>query len=351
MQEPEWQLATPPGVGPVKSKPILLWILMIVVLVGTTIAAFVVPLPMFYAYKPGPVKDIEALVEVSDAPTYSSEGKLYMTTVNLDASVTFSEWVGSAFSGGETQIVPKEQIIGDGSLEDEIEQQRAEMRDSKTHAQEVAFAALGLGRPTGDGALVVNTLDGYPANGVLERDDVIVAIDGSPIETTCDVGRAIDSHGVGEEVNLTVKRDGVRETISLQTVPNPDDPNSSFLGIAMDDVNYEFEPGVSVRFDTGEIAGPSAGLMMSLALYDQLTPEDLTDGRRIAGTGTIQCDGGVGPIGGIQQKVAGAEQEGAEVFLAPEGNAADAREVADDIEIIAISTFDEALEYLEGLRG
>ena len=118
----------------------------------------------------------------------------------------------------------------------------------------------------------------------------------------------------------------------------------------MEEINYEFDPGLDVKFDPGEIAGPSAGLMLALQIYDRLTPDDLTHGKQIAGTGEISCDGGVGPIGGIEQKVAGAAREGAEIFLAPTLNAADAREAAgDDIQVVSISTFDDAVKFLEGL--
>jgi PDZ domain-containing protein len=111
-------------------------------------------------------------------------------------------------------------------------------------------------------------------------------------------------------------------------------------------LHFKFDPGVKVDFKTGRIAGPSAGLMLSLALYDLLTPEDLTAGHEIAGTGTLECGGGVGPIGGIQQKVAGAKAQGAEIFLAPLANVDEARVVADGIEIVPIGTFRDAIEYL-----
>ncbi len=349
MQTSEWDLDTPPGIKPVRRKPFWLWILLSVGLVLLIIAAFTVPLPMFYAYRPGPVRDIEALVNVEDVPTYSSEGKLYMTTVNLDPQVTFSEWIGASFSP-EVAIVDKSSVLGDLSLDEQIEQQQAEMQSSKQHAREVVFAALGLGKPTGDGARVLATIDGLPADGVLREGDVILEVNGGPVETTCEVGRLIDQSDVGETISIKVRRGRETHTFELEAAANPDDPGSPFIGVSMEDVNYRFDPGASVRFETGKIAGPSAGLMMSLALYDKLTPDDLTGGRQIAGTGTIACDGGVGPIGGIQQKVAGAEERGAVVFLAPESNAADARAVADEIEVVAISTFDEALDYLEGFE-
>ena len=115
----------------------------------------------------------------------------------------------------------------------------------------------------------------------------------------------------------------------------------------MTDVNYRFDPGVSVDFSTDQVAGPSAGLMLTLGLYDRLTPADLTHGRTIAGTGTIDCGGRVEPIGGVTQKVAAAESKGAELFLAPAGNVVEARAAADDIKVVSVSTFDDALEHLQ----
>ena len=100
-------------------------------------------------------------------------------------------------------------------------------------------------------------------------------------------------------MTVTVRRGGEKKTFELRSIAHPEDPKAAFLGIQMEEVNYRFDPGVDVEFDAGDIAGPSAGLMFSLSLYDQLTPDDLTGGRKIAGTGTIDCDGGVGPIGGV----------------------------------------------------
>jgi PDZ domain-containing protein len=159
---------------------------------------------------------------------------------------------------------------------------------------------------------------------------------------------AIRSTEPGDELALTIERDSEERSVTVDTVENPNEPGVAFLGVAMEEADYDFDTDIEVRFKTGEIAGPSAGLMFTLALYDQLTPDDLTGGRKIAGTGTIGCDGVVGPIGGIEQKIAGAEQAGAEVFLVPDGNVEAARGIADEIEIVAITDFDEALEYLEG---
>jgi PDZ domain-containing protein len=91
--------------------------------------------------------------------------------------------------------------------------------------------------------------------------------------------------------------------------------------------------------------------MFTLAVYNAVTPDDITGGRKIAGTGTISLDGSVGPIGGVQQKVAAAEAAGAEYFLAPAENYNDARLVARHIKIVKIATVDEALAFLQGISG
>lgn len=339
----------PLAVQPVKGPGLWRWVAVIAVGFALVVAAFTLPLPMFYAYLPGPVSDIQELVEVDGAEVYSSEGNLYLTTVSVDIRVTFVDMVQALFDPN-TDVVEKNQVTGGQSFDDLERQQLEAMRSSKQHAEEVAFGALGLATPTGDGALIEGVGEGLPAEGILAEGDVIVEIDGREVETTCDVGRVIDENPPGEDVSITVRRDGRLRTLEVTSGSNPENPQGGFLGIFMSDVNYEFDPGVDVEFETGDIAGPSAGLMFTLALYDKLTADDLTGGRSIAGTGTIACDGGVGAIGGIRQKVAGAEEEGATVFLSPAANFAEAEEAAGGgIEVVSVATFAQAIEYLESL--
>lgn len=332
------------------SPPVVKRVALVGAAAALLFAAGVVPLPLIYAFLPGPARDVGRLVEISDANTYSSEGRFFLTTVSVDTQVTFLEWVVAVFDANRA-IVFKDQLAPAGVSLDELEeQQRADMTDSKRHAQEVALVALGYDAPTGDGAQVEDTIPGRPAAGRLQPGDVIVSVDGESVATTCEVGAAVADRGVGEEIKIVVRRNGERLTYRLETAANPDDPNEPFLGVAMSDADYDFEPGVNVRFKTGKIAGPSAGLMFALALYDRLTSDDLTGGRQIAGTGTIECDGGVGPIGGVEEKVAGAERRGAEIFLTPEANAGAARGAAGKVEVVAVSTFREAVDYLENLE-
>jgi Lon-like protease len=310
-------------------------------------AAFFLPLPMFFGFLPGPVRDVEDLVNVRGRATYSSQGSLYLTTVSLDPKVTVVDWIVASIDPTKS-IVSRDEVTGGESLSESQQRQEQEMENSKRDAQVVALGALGLAFPTGDGALVSGVVPSGPAEGILRQGDVIVDVGGQSTETLCDVSREIGERHPGESVVLTVERDGERESETVSAGTHPEIPGRAYLGIGMAS-DYEFTPPFDVEFETGRIAGPSAGMMFSLALYDRLTPDDLTNGNDVAGTGTITCDGTVGPIGGIEQKVAGAEQQGAEVFLAPAANAEQARSAADEIKVVPVETFQDALDYLEGL--
>jgi PDZ domain-containing protein len=315
--------------------------------VAVIIGAFSIPIPIVFGYLPGPVRNVEDLVNVRGATTYSSEGGLYLTTVSVDPQVTLVEWIAMAIDPTKA-VVSREEVTGGQSLDDLQRQQQQQMTDSKRDAKVVAISALGMAYAKGDGAFVEGTVPDQPADGVLRKGDVIVSVNDSETATLCDVGREIGTHDPGDEISVEVVRDGRKVRVALTAAENPTIPGRAYLGVAMSP-QYEFDPGFTVDFKTGDIAGPSAGLMFALALYDQLTPDDLTNGRRIAGTGVIGCDGSVQPIGGIEQKVAGAERRGAEAFFAPKANADAARAAADGIEVVPVETFDDALRYLESL--
>jgi PDZ domain-containing protein len=324
------------------------WRRVALALVGIALlyAAFVVPIPIFFEYLPGPVRDVESLLHVQGAPTYASEGHLYLTTVYIDVSVTLAQVVESMLRSDAT-IVLRQDVTGGQSIPQLLKENRQMMTSSKLQAEVAVLTALGLGHPTGDGAKIQATSPGSPSAHVLRKGDIVVAVDGQAVGTTCDAGRLIQDHSVGQKVALTIERKGAKKQVTVTTAGNPQDATAPYLGVLWSDLHFHFDPKVEVDFSTGRIAGPSAGLMFALALYDKLTPDDLTGGGKIAGTGAIQCDGAVGPIGGIQQKVSAAESQGAQIFLAPRSEAKDAESVASKIKIVPVSTFEDAVTYLE----
>jgi PDZ domain-containing protein len=343
------QQVTSPGDGSEKGGPgwrRAAWATVGLVLVYIS---FVVPIPIFFEYLPGPVRDVESLLRVKGVPTYASQGHLYLTTVYIDTTVTLAQVVESLFRSDAT-IVLRQQATGGQSIPQLLKENTRMMSSSKMQAEVAVLSKLGLGHPTGDGAEVQATAPGSPAQGVLAKGDIVVGVDGQKIGTTCAAGKLIQGHRVGQAVALTIERSGVRKQVRITTASNPQNPGVPYLGVLWTDRHYRFQPKVHVAFATGRIEGPSAGLMFALALYDKLTPNDLTAGRKIAGTGAIQCDGAVGPIGGIQEKVSAAEAAGAQIFLAPSSEAGDARAVAHDIQVVSITTLDSAVRYLQSLN-
>jgi Lon-like protease len=345
MLEPEWKQPDPPDARPVKARnPWTIFIVVGVVLLLLAIA-FLVPIPIFWRLVPGSVEDVEGLVQIDGATDYASSGALYFTTVRVDQDVTFSEWVGTAFDD-KSVVVLEEDFTGGGSEEDVARQAREDMRASKRGARDVAFTALSLLEP---GARVKRVLPDSPAEGRLKVGDVILSVAGTPVYTSCETGAVIRSQSVGKAIEIELLRDGKEMTVSA--TPEALDeryPDLPLVGIEMNDKQPD-ESLPEVTIDTGDVGGPSAGLMFALAIYDRLTPDDLTKGRDIAGTGAISCDGAVAPIGGITQKIAAAEDQGAEIFLAPEANFEEAQAAADDIDVVSVGTFDDAVRYLSGL--
>jgi len=347
MQDERFAQPDPPGMTPVKGVSVWRYVVIVVLVLGLGAAAFFAPIPVVFIYLPGPMRDAEELVQAADAKTYSSEGSLYMTTITVDTEVTFVDMLLAAVHPDQ-EVVMREQVTGGQSLEDLRVSQRAEMRASQSSAKQVALTELGFDPPTGEGAEIVGIIVDSPAERDLRETDVIVGIDGRPIRTTCDVGSVMNAKEPGELATILYERDDARRRTEVRLARSPFGPGA-FLGVEMRTVDFSFSPGVEVTFDTGRIAGPSAGLMLALALYDQLTPEDLTAGREIAGTGTLDCDGEVGAIGGIRQKIAAARARGVEIFLAPAGSIEEARQAGEGINVVPVDTFAAALDYLSNL--
>jgi len=294
-----------------------------------------------FSVSPGPAKDVLPLIEVKGHPTYRPDAAMLLTTVNLlrvDAFSAVRGWIDPAID-----VVPERAIVPPGQSEEEFDEiARSQMDQSK-----IAAVVLTLQRLTeypdehGAGALVQDVLDGSPADGKLFAGDLIVAVDDLPVEDVAQVSRAIRSTGGERRLTLAIEAGGKERTVRVLPRHDPDE-GRPILGVILVET-FPFE----VTIGSGDIGGPSAGLMWALGVYDLLTPGDLAGGRRIAGTGEIELDGTVGPIGGIEQKIVAAERAEAEVFLVPEANLEGARAVAHDIELIPVRTVAQAIRAIE----
>ena len=205
------------------------------------------------------------------------------------------------------------------------------------------------------GTVVRGFLEGAPAADVLEEDDVIVAVDGEPVDEIGELGSLMQVGGPGATHTVTVERPagGTEHTdVEITTAPAPDDPERAIIGIGTEERIVGADFPVDVTIDSGTVGGPSAGLAFTLAVLDVLTPGELTGGHRVAVTGTMSLDGTVGPIGGGAQKAVTVRDSGYEVFLVPAEEVDEIREAAgDDLQVIGVSTLEDALEALDSLGG
>lgn len=309
----------------------------------------------YYTLSPGPLYDTSDFVfVVGDEAQFEVDGEMFFLTVSLREANVFEYAAG--LLNPKVEVAPRQNIRPSGvSPEDLRRENLARMEQSKTDATFVALTKLGY-EPTytGTGALVIETVPDSAADGVLVAEDVIIAIDDNEVAFRSDVIDDLSAREIGDAVELTIQRlvEGSDEVevveVDIVLGAHTDDADRPMVGVLLDNNPPIVEFPVEVDTDTQNIGGPSAGMMFTLEIMNQLTEDDLTDGRRIAGTGTIGRDGTVGGIGGVQQKVYGAIDAGATVVLVPASNYDDALLAAGDaIVVVRVDTIDDALEYLE----
>ena len=306
---------------------------------AAVVLALVVRLPIL-ELGPGPARDVAPLIDVVEEQTFDSRGEFLLTTITYRPATAvdaITAWIDPV-----EEIVPREEIFPAGVTVEQNEQiTRSQMDGSKIAAAFVVLSRLtGYPETHGEGVLVQGIRAEAPADGSLFPGDLIVEINGRPAESKDVVASAINGTPPGGSVHLKVTAGGEERELDLVPISVPD-VDHPIIGVTLVE-NFPFEISIA----SSDIGGPSAGLMWSLGLYDLLTPGDLTGGRRIAGTGTMDLEGNVGPIGGVRFKVEAAERAGADVFLVPEGNFEEAERVADGIELVRVGDLDDALDYL-----
>ena len=311
-----------------------------VVVVVLLFAAAWLPLP-YYSEGPGPARDVVPRITFADHTRYDPTGQLDLTTVRflqLTPLTALRAWLDDTLT-----IVPKDTVYPP-NVPTTVTDQRSvsQMDQSKIAATAVALRALGYyPKEHGTGALIEAIAQNCPADGELFPGDIITKIDGRSVRDANQASALFDKIPTDQALHLTLDVDGQTERATFTRAPcGPD--GKPLVGISMID-SFPFE----VSFSSEDIGGPSAGLMWALGLYELLTPEDLTAGRTIAGTGEIGPDGRVYPIGGIANKVIAAQRAGATIFLAPKSNMADLEGVdTGDMQVIPVRTFDDALAAL-----
>lgn len=323
---------------------------------GVVVLGSVITLP-YAVLSPGPtvntIGDVpggrKPLIEVSGLPTYPASGHLNFTTVSVaggpgypvDVWTVLGAWLDSS-----KEVLPVDQVFDPKASQKQVAEENAiQMEGSQEEATAVAMRALGHRVPSH--VAIAKVLDASKAKGLLKEGDRILTVAGKAASDPDIIRSALQTVKPGASIAIEVSRSGKNISVMAPTITGQE--GQTALGVLLR-LDHDFPAKVTIN--AGDVGGPSAGLMFALGIYDRLTPGSLTQGRDIAGTGTIGEQGAVGPIGGIEQKLAGARNDGADYFLAPAANCSEAAgHVPDGLEVFKVQTFADALKTVEGIAA
>ena len=349
--------AEPPAPTPHAGSRARLWAAAVAFLVLAVLIAVAAVLPVPYiVLSPGPtfntIGEVDGvpLVEISDTTTYPVTGNLDMTTIRefgeprstLSVFQALQAWVDP-----DQAVLPRELLYQDNESGEDVDRRNAVLF-STSQSNAIAAAMTALGKTVIADLVVVAVYEGAPAYGKVNPGERILKVNGTPVTTPEEVVNGVRSGAIGSTVTLTVEREGTPIDVELVTEANPEDPSVPYIGIT---AGYNFRAEFPIEFTLEDVGGPSAGMMFALAIVDKLTPEDLTGGGHVAGTGTVDPSGQVGPIGGIRQKLAAAAGAGATLFLMPAAHCEEAQgHIPDGLTVTPVATVQEAMAALDAWR-
>jgi len=333
---------------------------------------FVLPVP-YVILVPGPPTDTlgsvphstEPVISVSGAQTYDSSGHLYLTTVGVfpgpcSSHPTLFRALSAWFDSHEA-VEPHQVICPPNQSSQAVQQENAnEMTQSQRDAMTAALLYLGY-KPTSLQVILASVSPSAPSSKVLRAGDVVLAVNGKPVHSPQELRAIVGAATIGGPITVTVDRNGTTMVLHT-TVTSDETTHRPLLGVQLDQNATFRKVKVTIGIDPNDVGGPSAGLMFTLGIIDRLTPGGLTGGKTIAGTGTIDGFGQVGPIGGIQQKVAAITGYGphdedtpivhASYFLAPASECADAKAAAPSgLTVIRVDTLATAVKALKTIKA
>ncbi|GAA2811165.1 PDZ domain-containing protein [Saccharopolyspora taberi] len=306
----------------------------------------------FVALGPGPTYDTlgtegdTPVIRIEGRQTYPTAGHLNMTTVSVTDQLSLFGALGLWVSG-RYALAPREVYFPPDKSEQQIEQENtAAFNDSQTTAETAALRYLGY--PTK--VLAGEIVKGSPIDGLVAPGDRLISANGVPVTNSMTLREVFANSRPGDRAEIRFQHaEEPERVVDVQLAPHPKGEPQGFLGVAATE-----RPDVpfGIEISLADVGGPSAGLMFSLAIVDKLTPGELNGGQFVAGTGEIDPEGRVGPIGGIPFKMVKAREAGATTFLVPADNCAEAKAQApDDLRLVRVGTLDEATKALEAIKA
>jgi PDZ domain-containing protein len=327
-------------------------------LIALLCAALLIKAP-YSEMSPGPTYNTlgsqngKPVIVINGQKTYPTSGNLNMTTVEV-TSADYELNLVEAISGwlkSDADVIPHNNLYPDNQTESQAQQQNAEEFSASQDSAKAA-ALTQLGYKVGNEPIVAAVVEGGPSVGKLHAGDVILAVDGTKVTDENQIAPLVTRHAPGQDVVFTIvppgKTDADRQQITITTVKNPA-TGKALVGITP---GSEHTFPFSIDINLGDVGGPSAGLMFSLGIVDKLQSTDLTGGRFVAGTGTIDDTGRVGPIGGITMKLIAARDAGAQYFFTPADNCAQAAAATPSgLRLVKVNSLSDALAALGDIRS
>ncbi|MFP4199001.1 MAG: PDZ domain-containing protein [Halanaerobium sp.] len=319
-------------------------------LIGVVFILFVIshfiPVP-YQVMEPGIATELSPMIEVKDG--YDNQGEFLLTAVSSRRAMAWDYFYISLFTPEDKELTSiSEQLPENMDMNEYIQLMAELMEESKLQAQAVAFREADYEvEVTGEGAEIVEVMKEGSAYNKLEKGDLITAVDGKKVEMAADAVNIIKNRNIGDVVEITVLREEEELNFNLKTLELEGNEGNASIGVLIRSKGLDYNIPGEVDFKTENIIGPSAGSVFSMEIYNQLIEEDITGGKRIAGTGTISLDGEIGRIDGIKYKIMAAKEAGADLFIVPEENFETASQFAGDLELLKVKTIDDIIEYLE----
>ncbi len=351
MTEPKQNEQDPPRSPDKRGTSTFALLVSTAVTLGILAIAFFLPVP-FVKLAPGPTFNVigefdgTPVIAISGAEIFPTSGDLDMTTVRESGGprggLTFVDAIGSWFNASDA-VVPREMIYPDDISGEDVKARNAALF-STSESNSIAAALNYLELPVHTKIVATAVIIGAQADEVFLPRDEILSVNGAPVSTPSDVVDAVQGSPVGTEFTFEIRRSAENMTLTVASGENPGAPGKPYLGIS---VGKLYSADFDINFTLSEVGGPSAGLMFATGIVDKLTPENLTGGNHIAGTGTITPEGVVGPIGGIRQKLAGARAAGAELFLMPEQHCAEAQgHIPNGLTVTPVTSLADAIKEM-----
>lgn len=306
------------------------------------------------AFRPGKATTTVDRVDADGVELFEPEGSILLTTVSIDSDLTVVEWIESSLSDS-IELRSRWSVFGVRTPSEQRSHNLQLMENSKDGAVIVALEHLGVNAVDVTGVAFGATVADGPVDGLMQRGEVIVAIDAEPVTTVASLLELLSTRPPGTAILVTVEHAETleRRDVEVTLAVHPDSGgDQGFLGVSRIQERIERRSlPFNIEIASGSVGGPSAGLAFTLTVLDLLTPGELTGGRRVAVTGSILLDGSVGNVGGVVQKAFAARSAGAELFIVPEDMAEDARVGAGDMPVVGVASLDEALAALASYGG